>query len=73
MLLIVAISLDFSSFMKASLVDRNLGQLCDLYATSQILIVSLLIAQFPFGSVKLNSFYNQAVQIGEILGNSNTS
>lgn len=59
--------------MKASLVDRNLGQLCDLYATSQILIVSLLIAQFPFGSVKLNSFYNQAVQIGEILGNSNTS
>lgn len=73
MLLIVAISLDFSSFMKGSYVDRNLGQFCDSYATSQILIVPFLITQFPFGSVKLNSFYNQAAQIGEMLGNPNTS
>lgn len=59
-LLIVVISLGFRSFIKRSQVDRNLGQFYDSYSTSQIIIVSFLIAQFPFGSVKLNLFYNQA-------------
>ena len=59
-LLIVVISLGFSSLIKRSQGDRNLGQFCDTYDTSQIIIVSFLIAQFRFGSVKLNLFYNQA-------------